>query len=174
MELCETDMRKLLKQQNEKLAFERRQKIAIDVKKGHDYLRRVGIWHRGMKPANVLIKNGTPKWTDFGLIEKSSGRESYHKMGYSRRGSKFKSSHYLCKFKIIIYDSETVDQLLIKIIKNIFSCWLARFRSWWTTCSTWRFQFRLLRSDFMRMEHCLESVVQAARKRRQRRNRKGT
>ena len=98
MELCETDLRKLLKEQNEILAFEWRQKIAIGVIRGQEYLEEVGIEHMDMKPENVLIKNGTPKFTDFGLIEELSGRESYRKMGYSRRGSKFRKKYYLSKF----------------------------------------------------------------------------
>ena len=107
MERCETDLRKVLKEQNENLAFEWRKKIAIGVKKGYDYLEKVGFEHMDKKPENVLIKNGTPKWTDFGLIEESSGRESYRKMGYSRRGSKFRNYKYLSKSYIIINDSET-------------------------------------------------------------------
>jgi serine/threonine protein kinase len=97
MELCETDLRKLLKERNENLTLEERKKIAIGVKKGHDYLEDVGIRHRDMKPENVLIKNGTPKLTDFGLISELSGRESYQKMGYARLGSKFRNFHFLSK-----------------------------------------------------------------------------
>ena len=108
MERCETDLRKLLKEQNEILAFEWRKKIAIGVREGEKYLEAVGIEHFDKKPENMLIKNGTPKWTDFGLIWERSGIESFRKMGYSRRGSKFRNYSYLSKFQIFIYDSETV------------------------------------------------------------------
>ena len=64
MELCETDLRKLLKNGNRSPTFDERKKIAIGVRKGEDYLESVGISHRDMKPENVLIKNGTPKLTD--------------------------------------------------------------------------------------------------------------
>jgi serine/threonine protein kinase len=108
MERCETDLRKLLKERNENLTLEERKKISIGVKKGYEYMQNVGILHRDKKAENVLIKNGTPKWTDFGLIEENSGKESYRKMGYSRQGIKFRNSYFLCKFQIFIYDSETV------------------------------------------------------------------
>ena len=105
MEFCETDLRKLLKERNDHLAFEKRKNIAIGVKRGYDFMYKIGIQHFDMKPENVLIKNGTPKWTDFGLISEYSGRESYRKMGYARRGSKFRNSDYLCKFQIKIDES---------------------------------------------------------------------
>ena len=98
MDFCKTDLRKLLKRQNGGPTFEERKQIAIGVKNGYDYLRNVGITHCDMKPENVLIKNGTPKWTDFGLIAELSGRDSYRKMGYSRRGSKFRHYEFLSKF----------------------------------------------------------------------------
>ena len=97
MELCEMDLRKLLKNENGSPTFEERKKIAIGVKKGDDYLKNVGIHHKDMKPENVLMKNGIPKLTDFGLIREESGRESNRQMGYARRGSKFRN-RLLCKF----------------------------------------------------------------------------
>ena len=98
MELCKTDLRKILKNDNGSLSFDERKNIAIGVKKGIDYLRKVGILHCDMKPENVLMKNGIPKLTDFGLIKEKSWRESYRKMGYARRGSKFRNDYYLRKF----------------------------------------------------------------------------
>ena len=92
------DLRKFLKNENRSPTFEERKQIAIGVKKGYDYLGNVGITHLDMKPENVLIKDGNPKLTDFGLIDERSGRDSYRKMGYSRRGSKFRDSTNLCKF----------------------------------------------------------------------------
>jgi len=98
MELCKTDLRKFLKNENGKISFDERKTIAIGVKKGEEYLQSVGISHMDMKPDNVLMKNGIPRLTDFGLIREMSGRESYRKMGYARRGSKFRNSLLLCKF----------------------------------------------------------------------------
>jgi serine/threonine protein kinase len=98
MELCETDLRKLLKNENESPAFDERKKIAIGVRNGEEYLINVGIEHFDMKPENVLMKNGIPKITDFGVIEEQSGRESYRQMGYARRGTKNRKPGFLCKF----------------------------------------------------------------------------
>jgi serine/threonine protein kinase len=98
MELCETDLRKLLKNKNGNPTFEERKNIAIGVRNGNKYLASVEIYHRDMKPENVLIKYGIPKLTDFGLIVEESGKESYRKMGYARRGSKFRNTYLLRKF----------------------------------------------------------------------------
>ena len=98
MELCETDLRKILKNENGSPTFEERKKIAIGVKKANDYLQSIGINHMDMKPENVLMKNGIPKLTDFGLILEKSRRESYREMGYVQRGSKFRNTLLLCKF----------------------------------------------------------------------------
>ena len=98
MELCETDLRKLLKNDNGSSTFEERKKIAIGVRKGEEYLCYIGIYHKDMKPENVLIKNGIPKLTDFGLIGEKIGRKSCRQMGYARHGSKYRHSHLLCKF----------------------------------------------------------------------------
>jgi serine/threonine protein kinase len=98
MEFCDTDLRNILKNENGRPGFEDRKKIAIGVKKGNDYLIDIGIVHFDMKPENVLIKNGIPKLTDFGLISEKSERESYRLMGYARRGGKFMNWNNLCKF----------------------------------------------------------------------------
>ena len=71
--------------------------MAAGVENGLVYLAKVGIDHRDQKPENVLVKNGVAKWIDFGIME-TSGRESYRKMGYARRGSKYRNSIYLRKF----------------------------------------------------------------------------
>ena len=34
---------------------------------GLDYLHRVGLTHRDLKPENVLLQDGIPRLTDFGL-----------------------------------------------------------------------------------------------------------
>ena len=98
MKLCDTDLRKFLKSKNGSPTFDARKNIAIGVKRGYDFLRSRGIMHCDMKPENVLIKDGNPLLTDFGLINEESGRASYRQMGYARRGSKFRYSRNLCKF----------------------------------------------------------------------------
>ena len=98
MDFCKTDLRKLLKEQNGGPTFEERKQIALGVKNGYDFLVNIGIIHSDMKPDNVLMNDGIPKLTDFGLIMEISGRESYRKMGFARRGSKFRNWYHLCKF----------------------------------------------------------------------------
>ena len=98
MEFCETDLRKLLKKQNGGPTFEERKANALGVKFGFDYLEEIGIRHMDMKPENVLMKNGIPKLTDFGLTAVTNRRESTRQMGYARRGNKFRDWSYLCKF----------------------------------------------------------------------------
>ena len=98
MELCETNLRKILKSKNGSPTFNARKKIANELALGEAYLSIVGIKHCDMKPENVLIKNGIPKLADFGLISEQSGRSSYRQMGYTRRGSKYEDFCNLCKF----------------------------------------------------------------------------
>jgi predicted ATPase len=45
---------------------------------GLDYLHRAGITHRDLKPENVLLQDGIPRLTDFGLarVLKTDGRSS--------------------------------------------------------------------------------------------------
>ncbi|CBY12552.1 unnamed protein product [Oikopleura dioica] len=56
------------------------------------------IWARlefttlNQKLENVLLINGIPKIIDFGLIRDLTGRSGYREMGYTRKGSKFRSS----------------------------------------------------------------------------------
>ena len=95
MEKAETDLREKLK--DGKMNLAERQKAAIEVKEGYEYLKKVGIHHYDLKPENVLMKNGEAKWTDFGMIMEPSGRKSYRKMGYAREGSKYRQSFNLCK-----------------------------------------------------------------------------
>ena len=96
MEKCESDLRSRLK--NEDLSLEERKKIAIGVREGFKYLARVGILHYDKKPENILLKDGECKWIDFGTIQEWTGRKSYRRMGYARRGSKYRIGKYLCKF----------------------------------------------------------------------------
>jgi serine/threonine protein kinase len=102
MEFAHTDLRKLLTDKV-KPAIDVRKIIAKGVKRGENYLAGVGIIHYDMKPENVLLINGIPKLTDFGLVVagKSNGRESFRKMGYARRGSKYENETYLGKFSVI-------------------------------------------------------------------------
>ena len=89
-------MRKRLK--NEDLTFEERQKILDGVMKGRKYLQEIGIVHHDEKPENIVLKNGEAKYIDFGIVQEGTGRMSYREMGYTRRGSKYRWSSYLCKF----------------------------------------------------------------------------
>jgi serine/threonine protein kinase len=107
MEFADTDLRKLLTNKDVKPTWEKRKMIAKGVKSGQNYFTGVGITHFDMKPENVLMINGIPKLTDFGLVvaRKSKGRESFRRMGYARRGSKYE--HALClgkyQFQILSY-----------------------------------------------------------------------
>ena len=78
--------------------MEERKKIAIGVRRGFDYLEKIGIEHHDLKPENVLIKDGEAKIIDFGIIREYTRRKSYRKMGYCRTGSKYENSSYLSKF----------------------------------------------------------------------------
>ena len=95
MEKCDSNLRSRLK--NEDLSLEERKKIAIGVREGEEYLGSVGIIHFDKKPENILLKNGECKWIDFGTIW-ATGRESHRRMGYARKGSKYRHYQYLCKF----------------------------------------------------------------------------
>ena len=99
MELCDSNLRDELKKtkEGEELTLEARKTIALGVKEGEEYLGNIGIFHYDHKPENILLKDGKPKWIDFGIVEESTKRESYRQMGYVRRGSKFTNWRYLCK-----------------------------------------------------------------------------
>ena len=96
MQKCDGNIRNELK--NEKLDLEERKKIATGVKKGFEYLNKVGIWHVDRKLENFLTLGGVAKICDFGLVNEFTGRRSYRQMGYSRRGSKYRDEFALCKF----------------------------------------------------------------------------
>jgi len=96
MEKGGENLRKILKE--EKVEIEERKKIAEGIKNGMDYLEKIGIVYCDLKMENVLMVDGIPKIIDFGLVCERSGRSGYQKMGYARKGSKFRNQESLCKF----------------------------------------------------------------------------
>ena len=95
MEKCDSCLRRRLRAED--LNLEERKKIAIGVKEGEKYLKIIGILHYDQKPDNILLKNGVPKWCDFGIVWDSTGKKSYREMGYVRKGTKYRSYEYFCK-----------------------------------------------------------------------------
>ena len=95
MEHCDIDLRKELRK--EKLTLDERKQIAIGLKSGLEYLENIGIYHMDLKPKNILLKNRSPRIIDFGIIMDKSFRKGYRELGYTRRGTKFLYSAYLCK-----------------------------------------------------------------------------
>mgnify|MGYP003331116397 CR=1 FL=1 len=63
-----------------------------------EYLNNIGIMHRDRKLENFLLIGNVVKICDFGLVKETSGRKSYRKLGYTRRGSKYREEEALCKF----------------------------------------------------------------------------
>ena len=96
MEKCDRNLREKLKKGNPTL--EERKKIAKGIEAGLKYLKKVGIWHFDKKLANFLLIGDVAKVCDFGLVEEKSGRSSYRKLGYTRKGSKYRNLSALCKF----------------------------------------------------------------------------
>ncbi|CBY39015.1 unnamed protein product, partial [Oikopleura dioica] len=88
MEKCDSNLREKLKNGNPTL--KERKKIATGIKSGLNYLDKVGIDHFDKKLANFLLIGDVAKVCDFGLVAEESGRESYRKLGYTRRGSKYR------------------------------------------------------------------------------------
>jgi hypothetical protein len=106
MPKAEQDLRTALK--TEKLRLNERKMIAIDLKRANDYLNKIGITHCDLKPDNILLRDGVPLITDFGLIMDTSNRISYRQMGYVRKGSK--------------YNDSSLSRLLLNISKIIPHC----------------------------------------------------
>jgi tRNA A-37 threonylcarbamoyl transferase component Bud32 len=96
MEKAGKDLRTILKE--EKIGIEERKKIAEGILNGFRYLMMIGIGHYDRKMENILMLDGIPKIIDFGLIYEETGRTGYRKMGYARRGSKFRNNRALRKF----------------------------------------------------------------------------
>jgi serine/threonine protein kinase len=102
MEKGEGNLRKKLK--NGSPTLEERKKIAKGIQAGLEYLRDIEFVHQDKKLANFLVIGDVVKICDFGIIEEKSGRKSYRKLGYARRGSKYQDNRALCmilKFKEI-------------------------------------------------------------------------
>merc|ERR1712176_86212 len=49
-----------------------RQKIAMGILNGYEYLKTVGISHMDLKMENILLLDDTPKIIDFGVLEDRS------------------------------------------------------------------------------------------------------
>jgi serine/threonine protein kinase len=96
MEKCETDLWEELKNRNPGL--EKRKKIAKGIQAGLKYLEKVGIGHCDRKLANFLLIGDVAKVCDFGIIYERSRRKSYRKLGYARRGPKYRHDGALCMF----------------------------------------------------------------------------
>jgi serine/threonine protein kinase len=94
MEPCDIDLRTELRK--EELTLEIRKQIALGLKSGLEYLENIGIYHDDLKPKNILLKDRSPRIIDFGIIMDKSFREGYRELGYTRRGTKFLHSPYLC------------------------------------------------------------------------------
>ena len=109
MPKADTDLRQSLKE--EKLTLDERKEIAKDLMRANEYLNDIGITHCDLKPKNVLLKNGVPLITDFGLVMETSYRISYRQMGYSIKGSKYKDSKYLRKLLFNISKIELVSKI---------------------------------------------------------------
>jgi serine/threonine protein kinase len=97
MEKCEGELQTELK--NDNLNLDERKNIAKGIKAGFKYLEKIGIEHRDRKLTNFLLIGDDVKICDFGLVDEKSGRRSYRKLGYARRGSKYKEERALCNFK---------------------------------------------------------------------------
>jgi serine/threonine protein kinase len=95
MEKANGTLKTILKQETD---IDDRIDMAEVIWSGFSYLEKIGIEHFDFKIDNVLLLNGVPKIIDFGLICETTGRTGYRKMGYSRRGSKFRHSLALGNF----------------------------------------------------------------------------
>ena len=81
-----------------KATLKERKNIAKGIRAGLKYLEKIGINQHDKKLANFLLIGDVAKICDFGIVEEKSGRKSYRKLGYARRGSKYQESAALCKF----------------------------------------------------------------------------
>ena len=97
MEAGNQNLRYLLR--NERLTITERGRIAVELRNGLSYLFNIGLEHNDQKLENVVLfgPKKIPKWIDFGVMHDHTGRESYRRMGYVRRGSKFRHFQSLGK-----------------------------------------------------------------------------
>ena len=72
MEYCESSLEKLPKP----LPVEVASYIVFNIAEGLKYAHSKGIIHRDLKPSNILLKNGTPKISDWGLSKAMSETHS--------------------------------------------------------------------------------------------------
>jgi hypothetical protein len=99
MEKGEHNLHFLLR--NEIPTIAQRRLLAIELRKGLQYLFDIGLEHNDQKLENIVHFGETPKWIDFGVMHDHTGYESYRRMGYVRRGSKFRHFQALGKYSQI-------------------------------------------------------------------------
>ena len=91
MEKGETSLFKYLETENR--TIEERKRILKGILEGWSYLHSIGIAHYDMKLENIVMVDDVPKIIDFGLCWDTGTKkinEHFRKMGYIRRGSKFR------------------------------------------------------------------------------------
>ena len=96
MEKADDDLRTIL--EGEKIDIEERKEIATGIMNGFTYLAGIGLGHYDFKMENILLVDGIPKITDFGLVYNQHGGRGFREFGYTRKGSKFRNQMALCKF----------------------------------------------------------------------------
>ena len=96
MEKGEHNLHRLLR--NEIPTIEQRRSLAIDLRRGLQYLFDIGLEHNDQKLENIVLFGENPKWIDFGVMHDHTGNESFRRMGYVRRGSKFRHFQALGKY----------------------------------------------------------------------------
>ena len=96
MEECNTNLHDELRNGNPTL--DQRKNWATGLRSGLKYLEEIGIEHKAKKLRNFLVKNGSVRICDFGIVTLNFERPSYNLLGYTRKGSKFRDRSPLCKF----------------------------------------------------------------------------
>jgi len=72
MEYCETDLNKIKNKLNIRDAL----MLMFEVLNGLKYAHNKGIIHKDLKPSNILISNGIPKITDWGLAKEETSKST--------------------------------------------------------------------------------------------------
>ena len=83
---------------NEIPTIAQRRLLAIELRKGLQYLFDIGLEHNDLKLENIVLFGENPKLIDFGVMQDHTGNESYRRMGYVRRGSKYRHFQALGKY----------------------------------------------------------------------------